>query len=200
MTIQGLWAMYVWAGAVAIAIVAGVWTATNHRDPRSSLAPQHVAGAALVGLFGWEMLVNLPGSVMGYWTLTAGLGDARGIEAQQAFVVAQAAFAIGAAFAVSGILRRRTWGAVLGIGLAAAIVVSSVLSFAQVTAIFESMGSDAYLSIVASIIGMRMIPALAAAVLLLWPLMRGRTRRLEAPGPSSVAASDDGADYPHLVS
>jgi hypothetical protein len=173
--------MYAWAAAVALAIAAGVWTATNHRDLRPSLAPQHVAGAALVGLFGWEMLVNLPGSVMGYFTLTAGLGDARGIEAQQAFLVGQAAFATGAAFAVSGILRRRTWGAVLGIGLAASTVVSTVLSFAQLTAVIEQMGSDVYISTLGSIIGMRTIPALAAVVLLLWPLMRGRTRRLEAP-------------------
>ena len=111
MTIGGQWALYVWAGAVVLAIVAGVWTATRHRDPRPSLAPQHVAGAVLIGLFGWEMLVNVPGSVVGYFTLTAGLGDVRRIEAQQAFVVAQAAYAIGAAFAVAGILRRRTWGA-----------------------------------------------------------------------------------------
>ncbi len=195
MTIEGQWALYVWAGAVVIAIVAGVWTATRHREPRASLAPQHVAGAALIGLFGWEMLVNVPGSVVGYFTLTAGLGDVRGIEAQQAYVVAQAAYAIGAAFAVAGILRRRTWGAVLGIGLASATVVSSVLSFAQVTAMFESMGGDAYLSILSSI-GMRMIPALAAIVLLLWPFVRGRTRRLEAPGEDvSVATSDDAADY-----
>ena len=145
----------------------------RHETPRApaSLAPQHVAGAALIGLFGWEMLVNVPGSVVGYFTLTAGLGDVRGIEAQQAFVVAQAAYAIGAAFAVGGILRRRTWGAVLGIGLASATVVSSALSFAQFTAMFESMGGDAYLSILSSI-GMRLIPALAAIVLLLWPFVR----------------------------
>ncbi len=183
MTIEGQWAMYVWTAAVAVAIVAGVWTATRHREPRPSLPPQHVAGAALVGLFGWEMLVNLPGSVVGYWTLTAGLGDVRGLEAQQAFVVAQAAYVIGAAFAVGGILRRRTWGAVLGIGLAAAVMVSSAFNFAQITALYaESMSGDAYLSTVASVIGMRMIPALAAIVLLLWPFIRQRTRRVDAPG------------------
>ncbi len=188
--------MYVWAGAVVLAIVAGVWTATRHRQPRSSLAPQHVAGAALIGLFGWEMLVNVPGSVIGYVSLTAGLGDVRGIEAQQAYVVAQAAYAIAAAFAVAGILRRKTWGAVLGIGLASATVVSSVLAFAQVTAMLESMESDAYLSIVASFIGMRLIPALAAIVLLLWPFVRARTRRLDAPGQDvPVATSDEAADY-----
>jgi hypothetical protein len=175
--------MYVWAGAVVIAILAGVWTATRHREPRLSLPPQHVAGAALIGLFGWEMLVNLPGSVVGYWTLTAGLGDVRGLEAQQAFVVAQAAYVIAAGFAVGGILRRRTWGAVLGIGLAAAVAVSSAFNFAQITALYaESMSGDAYISTVASVIGMRMIPALAAIVLLLWPFMRQSARRVDASG------------------
>jgi hypothetical protein len=189
--------MYVWAAAVAVAIAAGVWTATRRREPRASLAPQQAAGAALIGLFGWESLVDLPGSVIGYFSLSAGLGELRGLEAQQAFVVAHAAFVIAAGFAVAGILRRRTWGAVLGIGLAAAVVVLSALTFAQMQAIYaESMTGDAYFSVVASIIGMRMIPALAAVALLLWPLMRGRTRRLDiAAHEAPVVASDDAADY-----
>lgn len=78
MTTTEQWPMYVWAAAVALAIVAGAWTATNRREVRPALPVEHVAGAALVGLFGWEMLVNLPGSAMGYWSLTAGLGDVQG--------------------------------------------------------------------------------------------------------------------------
>ena len=40
--------MYVWTAAVAVAIVAGVWTATRHREPRPP-PPQHVAGARWSG-------------------------------------------------------------------------------------------------------------------------------------------------------
>ena len=117
--------MYVWAAVVALAIVVGAWTAMNRRALRPTLSPEHVAGAAMLGLFGWEMLVHLPGAIMGYWTLTAGLGDVRGVEGYQAFVAAQAAFVVAVAFAVVGILRRRAWGAILGIGLASARVVWS---------------------------------------------------------------------------
>ena len=190
MNIEGLWPMYAWAGVVALAIVAGIWSATNPRDVRPSLPPEHVAGATLLGLFGWEMLVHLPGSARGYWLLTAGLGDWRGLQAQQAFLVAQAAFAIGAGFAVVGILRRRTWGAVLGIGLASATVLSSILSFANIMAtIAESMSADAYWATVVSILGLRAIPALAAALLLLWPLVRRTARRIDAPDQEIVGVA-----------
>jgi hypothetical protein len=182
MNVEGLWPMYVWAAAVAAAIVAGIWSATNNHDLRLSVPHEHIAGAALVGLFGWEMLISLPGSVSGYLQLTAGLGDLRGVQAQQAFLAAQAAFAVGAGFAVMGILRRRTWGSVLGIGLALTLVVSSTLNLANITATMaESMSADAYWSTVASLIGMQAIPALAAAALLLWPLLRPAARQLESP-------------------
>ena len=73
------WAMYAWAAAVAGAVVAGLWVGTNRREIRPVLPLEHVAAAALIGSFGWEMLVTLPGSVIGYLTLTAGLGDVRGV-------------------------------------------------------------------------------------------------------------------------
>ncbi|MGH2382154.1 MAG: hypothetical protein ACRDG7_13170 [Candidatus Limnocylindria bacterium] len=173
MTTTEQWPMYAWAAAVALAIVAGAWTATNRREVRPALPVEHGAGAALVGLFGWEMLVNLPGSAMGYWSLTAGLGDVQGVAGHQAYVVAQAAFVVAAAFAVAGVLRRRTWGAVLGIGLAASVVLWSGLILFQTTSMYaEIMGSDAYLGIVSSLVGMRAIPAVVVVALLAWPLIR----------------------------
>jgi len=177
---EGLWAMYVWAATVALAIVAGIWSATTHRDVRPSLPTEHVAGVALLAFFGWEMLLGLPEAVKGYSLLSAGLGDLRDLQPQQAFLAAQAAFAIGTGFAVVGVLRRRTWGAVLGIGLAVSLVVASVLSFATVTATMaESMDPDTYWSFVVSIFGLRAIPALAAAALLLWPIVRPATGRAD---------------------
>lgn len=183
-------AMYVWAASVALAIVAGGWAAMNRRGIRPSLPPEHVAGAAIVGLIGWEMLVHLPGEWMAYWSVTAGLGDVRGLEGYQAYAVAQAAFVIAAAFAVFGILRRRTWGAILGIGLAAARVVwSGVGLFQTLTMYADSMSSDAILSLVSSGIGMQAIPALAAIALLAWPLLRRTTPRADESGRHWPAAA-----------
>ena len=194
MTTSQLWPMYVWAAAVALAVVAAAVTSNTRREIRSTLPIEHVAGAALVGLFGWEMLVNLPGSVLGYWTLTAGLGDVSGVRGQQAYVVAQAAFVVAAAFAVAGVLRRRTWGAVLGIGLAASVVLWSGLILFQTTALYaESMGTDTYLGVVSSLVGMRGIPAVVAIGLLAWPIVRRTTPSVRASDhdrPTAGAPAD----------
>ena len=188
------WAMYVWAAAVAIAVMVGIWYGTNRRGTRPGLPPEHVAAAALLGFFGWEMLVNLPASIIGLWSLTAGLGEARGAEGQQAFVLGQVAFVVGAAMAIAGILRRRTWGIALGIGLAAALVVSTVVNNAWILAsLGQSMGFDSYISIVTSAIG-RGVPALAVIGLLAWPLVRRSTSRAVSPRSngdwSATAASE----------
>ena len=176
------WAMYAWAAAVAGAVVAGLWVGTNRREIRPVLPLEHVAAAALIGSFGWEMLVTLPGSVIGYLTLTAGLGDVRGVEGQQAFVVAQGVYVAAAAAAIVGILRRRTWGFVLGIGLAAALAVWTLLNTIWTFVSFgESMGPDSYMSIVATTIGLRVVPAMVAIGLLAWPLVRHTTPRSTVP-------------------
>lgn len=189
MTVSQVWPSYGWTAAVAVAIVAGVWTAMRVREPLPVLPAEHVAGAALVGLFGWESLFQLPGAWMGYLHLIAGLGDVRGDEAQQAYVAALALFAIGSAFAVVGILRRRTWGAVLGIGLAAAVVVMIALVMVQtITMIGDAVGDDAYLSFALGSIGQRAIPALAAIVLLAWPLLRRPRPRAEEPDWPTASA------------
>lgn len=180
------WAMFVWAAAVALAVVAGVWVGTNHRVTRPELPLEHVAAATLIGYFGWEMLVNLPGSALGFWTLTAGLGEVRGVEGQQAFVVAQAVFVVAAAAAILGIMRRRSWGIVLGIGLAAAIVVWTVVNTIWIFQLFaESGGPDFYGSIVTTAVGLGIVPAVVAIGLLARPLRRRTGTR--APAGTSDA-------------
>jgi hypothetical protein len=181
------------AALVALAILAGGWTARSWPAVRRTLPLEHVAGATLVALLGWEMLINLPGTAVGYWFLTAGLAEASGVEGTEAFVVAQAAFVIAAALAVLGILRRRTWGSVLGIGLALAVVVWRVLimiTLFQLTGQGLDMGT--YVSVLANVIGMGAIPALAGAVLLGLPLLRRSPRPMDASGsgwrPESAAA------------
>ena len=192
MSVSQMWPSYAWAAVVAVAIVAGVWTAMKVREPRPVLPAQHVAGAALVGLFGWEGLFQLPGALMGYLNLIAGLGDVSGDEAQQAYVAALALFAIGAAFAVVGILRRRTWGAVLGMGLAAAVVVMIAIVMIQtISMVGSAIGDDAYLSFALGSVGQRAIPALAAIVLLAWPFLRRRAPRAEEPDwPTAPAPAE----------
>lgn len=187
--------MFVWAAVVALAIMAGAWTATNRRAIRPVLPFEHVAGAALLGVIGWEMLVHLPGAIMGYWSLTAGLGDVRGVEGYQAFVVAQAAFVVAVAFAVVGILRRRAWGAILGIGLASARVVwCGAILYETLMMLANAMGDDAYLDLAISLIGLQAIPALAAIALLAWPLLRRTTPRegSDADWPAAGAPADPG--------
>ena len=194
---QQQWPMFVWAAAVALAIVAGAWIAINRPQIRPTLPVEHVAGAALLGLFGWETLVDLPGVVMGYWTLTAGLGDVRGVEGDQAFVVAQAAFVVAAAFAVTGILRRRAWGAVLGIGLAASIVVRIGLVLFETTALYAvSMGGGTYFGVVSTLVGMQAIPALGIIALLGWPMIRRTTPPVGAADRDWPAAAAPGTEYP----
>ena len=89
---------FAWAALVALAIVVGGWTARTRPEVRSTLPLEHVAGATLLALVGWEMLINLPGTAVGYWTLTAGIGEVGGVQGTQAFVLAQAAFVVAAAF------------------------------------------------------------------------------------------------------
>ena len=182
--------MFVWAAAVVLALVAAAWTATNRRDACETLPLEHVAGAAILGVLGWEVLVRLPGTVMGYWSLTAGLGDVRGIEGYQVFVVAQAAFVIGAAFAIVGILRRRLWGAVLGIGLAVTRVVwSGAVLYEALSTFGDSMSNDVYLDFVTSVIGLQAVPAVVVIALLAWPLVRRTTPRAEASDAQWPAGS-----------
>ncbi len=181
------WAMYAWAGAVALTVFAGVWAATNQRSVRPVLPLEHVAAAALIGSFAWDMLVQLPGSIMGVWTLTAGLGDVLGDEPQQAFVAAQVLFVAAGAVAVPGILRRRVWGIVLGIGLSVALILWAVLSVSSLLArLGESMPPDVMTSILVNAIGLSVIPALAAIGLLAWPLVRRTT-----PRPTEAGADRD---------
>ncbi|MEO7295362.1 MAG: hypothetical protein ABIZ57_04395 [Candidatus Limnocylindria bacterium] len=194
---QEQWPMLVWAGAVALAIVAGAWTALSRPQVRATLNIQHVAGAALLGLFGWESLVNLPGVVTGYWTLTAGLGDVRGVEGDQTYVVAQVAFVVAAAFSVTGILRRRAWGAVLGIGLAASIVVWISLILFETTLLYaESMDGGTYFSLVSTLVGMQAIPALVIIALLAWPMIRRTTPPVGAADRDWPTAAAPGSEYP----
>lgn len=183
------WGLYGWAGLIVVSIAAAGWFAAN-RGPRARLPMAHVAGATLIALFGWEHLVDLPGSIGSYGNLTAGIADTRGLEAYQAFIAGSAVFVLAAALAVIGILRRRPWGIVLGIGLAASRVAWAVLVLLDPAANWGDMPEPMLL--ITNLIALRAGPAAAAIALLAWPLWRDRpasTDPVSAPaGPEPLPA------------
>ncbi len=170
-TLEG-WPVYLWAGALLLSILAASVTAASGRAPLAVLTPAQVAGATLVGLFGWQTLTNVPGLIKGYWDLTAGLGNVDGIEPQQVFVVGQIVFMIACAVAVYAILRRARWGTVLGIGLAATQIIWFVSIVIHNWSMYDSMPVEVMLDIMLGAFGAQVAPALAAMVLLAWPVPR----------------------------
>lgn len=166
------WPVYVWAGALLLSILAAGVMAASGRAPHTVLPAVHVAGATLIGLFGWQTLTNVPGLINGYWNLTAGLGDVDGIEPQQIFVVGQIVFMIACAVAVYAILRRARWGAVLGIGLAATQIIWFVSIMIHNWSLYDSMSGDVLLDVMLGAVGGQVVPALAAIILLAWPVSR----------------------------
>jgi hypothetical protein len=187
------WPMLTLAVTVALSVAVGAWAYVNRREPRPTLPLAHVAAAAILGLLGWEAVVYLPGAIAGYAALTAGLGDLRGLEVDQAYVVALAAFAAGIAAAVVGVLRRWVWGVVLGIGLAVSQLAMTIAAVAQTIVILgdAAVGETMYIEFVGTTIALRAVPPIAAIVLLVWPLVRG------ASAPTSVAnTAGPGAAHP----
>jgi hypothetical protein len=168
-TVSQVWPLYAWAAVVTAAIVAGVWTALKVREARSVLPLEHVAGAALVGLFGWESIFQLPGAWVGFLSLTAGMGsDVSGDEAQQAYVAALALFAIGSAAAV--------------------VVMLAIVMIQTISMVGSAVGDDTYLTFVLGSVGQRAVPALAAIALLAWPLVRRPAPHPEEPAWPTAGA------------
>lgn len=190
---QEPWTLYAWAGVVLLVLAVGVWAATNRREIRPTLPPEHVAGATILGLFGWQRLVDLPGLLTGYWAASAGIGTVPGLEGPQAFVVAEVAFIVAVAFAVAGILRRRAWGTVLGIALATAIVAWSLVQLAANLQVIGGAATDElFLSLATNAIGLRIVPALVALICLAAPLRR----TLMPPAEPAPAWRGEPADRP----
>jgi len=179
------WSAWTFAITVALAVLVAGWTARVRPEPRPTLPLAHVAAAALLGTLGWEALNMLPGTITGLFLATTGIPEPRGAEANQAFAAASILFVVACALAVAGILRRRIWGAVLGIGVALVRVAVGVTVLIQWLLLSgEVVGDSNYIPTAMSIIGMSLVPPLVAVGLLAWPLLR----------PSSAAAVPPGAD------
>jgi hypothetical protein len=179
------WLFWTFSAGTALTVAAGLLATRAGREWVTTLPMAHVAGIVLVALFGWESLVYLPGTIQTYVIGVAGIADPPNVEGYQAFMVASVAFVIAAALAIYGILRRRPWGVVLGIGVAGTRLVTALVSTANLfTLNGDFFGPDAVGWNAAIFLAERAIPAIAAIVLLLWPLLRGS--RTEAPPLEAV--------------
>jgi hypothetical protein len=171
-----MWTTWLTIGVIAVAMIAAAWTALNRPRPRPELPVHHAAAAALIGYVAWEALTLLPGFFDTYLTATAGIDDVGSVLlGQRAYLIAATAAVAGSAIAIVGILRRRAWGAVLGIGLAAAHVIGSVATVINV-AILESgaevAGGENYFALIAPTLLLGAVPSIVAIGLLAWPMIR----------------------------
>ena len=183
------WTTWIAAAVTAVAVAAAAWTALNRRRPLAELPLQHAAAAALLGYVAWEGLTQLPGFITTYLTATSGLDDLGNVLlAQRVYLIVGAAFVVGVAIAIVGVLRRHKWGAVLGIGLAASHVIGSVATLVSL-GIFESgaevFGDGGYFALVAPTLVMGAVPPIIAIGLLAWPMIR-RSPGTTPPRPEPV--------------
>lgn len=170
------WPMLTLAVTVAIAVAAAAWAYANRSIRRPTLPLPHVAAAGLVGFLGWEIVVYLPGAILGYVALTVGIREA-GVEINQALVVTQVIFVVAAALAVVGVLRRRTWGIILALGLSVARLATTGAVVAQTIVLgtnAQVIGDIDYLAVVRTTLALQAVPPIVAIGLLAWPLLRGR--------------------------
>jgi len=122
-------------------------------------------------VIGWQALVNLPGTVLQYFTTFAGIGVPTGESAYEAYVVAACVFVAASAVAVVAILRRRPWGSVLGIGLCVAHIGTSLVGIASMLSLMGNLGGDPNLTWYTISFALSAVPAIVGIVLLAGPLL-----------------------------
>jgi hypothetical protein len=169
---------YAWTlfAAVAAAIVVGAaaWLLWPRRSER--LPMEHVAGAALVAAGGWQLLVDLPASLVQVFVINSGIPNAP-LTSVHVFVIAHAAVVLAAAVAIVGVLRREVWGAALGIGVSGAMATRTVLGIASLLTMIGPEGMpDGQLAWLVAQSALQAVPPIAAAVLLAPPFWRERRR------------------------
>ena len=169
-----VWTQWLFVGGVIAAFAAAGWAAVRYPRPQPELPMEHVAAAALIGLVAWDSLVDVPELV----AITSG----------PYALTAASVFVAGTVIATVGILRRRVWGAVLGIGLAATQVLGGAAAIIQLATFdAETVGETSYLEFIAPTIVMDSIPLLVAIGLLVWPLRRRSSATDdEGPGPADT--------------
>jgi hypothetical protein len=162
------WAAWLIIGATGVTLALAAAAAIAERRRFAALVPAHVAGATVLGVIGWEWLVNLPGILADTSLLYRGLSGAPGELGAQLLGAAFVAFVAGAFVAVVGIARRRPWAVVLGIGIA--ITRLALVAISIVRAIGFELPADQGLAWLATIVATA-VPPIAAIVLLVWPIV-----------------------------
>lgn len=180
-----LWLML---AAVAATLAATFFAARVWPGPQPALPLEHVAAAALVGVIGWEALINLPSTYVILFLRYAGISDAPGQLGDQALVVVATAYVVASAVAIVGVLRRRAWGVVLAVAVCIGRVmtgVTSTVAWLNLVGGFDASDPNYLLTILSFALGV--VPALVAIGLLAWPFIRapGEAARLERQAPAS---------------
>lgn len=164
------WMLWGWIAVVAGGIVAAVVTRVLWPTGMSGLHLRHVAGATLIGVVGWMALLWLPSTLIQLTSPISRLPDAGGTSPYGPYVLAAIAVVVGSAVAVIGILRRKRWGTVLGVGMSAAYVGTSILGAVGWLAVMgEATGDGGILIVYGAVYLLGAVAALVAIALLVWP-------------------------------
>jgi hypothetical protein len=165
------WQAWGLAAAVGVAIAAAIVARVLLPGARERLPVEHVAAAAIIGVLAWEAAIQLPGNLISFLSIGAGLGGFI-VTPLQVYVVAASLSTIAMFVAVVAILRRQIWGVALGVGVGLVQVAMSavgVVSLLGMTA--QGMPEDQLLWLLVSV-GLRAVPGIVAVALLLRPLRR----------------------------
>jgi hypothetical protein len=165
------WQAWGFAVAVGVAIAAAIVARVLLPGALERLPIEHVAAAAIIGVAGWEAAIQLPGNLISFLSIGAGLGEFI-VTPLQVYVLAASLSTIAMFLAVIAILRRQIWGVALGVGVGLVQVAMSavgVVSLLGMTA--QGMPEDQLLWLLVSV-GLRAVPGIVAVALLLRPLRR----------------------------
>lgn len=165
------WQAWGFAAAVGVAIAAAIVARVLLPGALERLPIEHVAAAAIIGVVGWEAAIQLPGNLISFLSIGAGLGTFI-VTPLQVYVFAASLSTIAMFVAVIAILRRQIWGVALGVGVGLVQVAMSavgVVSLLGMTA--QGMPEDQLLWLLVSV-GLRAVPGIVAVALLLRPLRR----------------------------
>ncbi len=114
--IEELWVVWAFALMVGLAVAAAIVIGRTGRERLPTLSPHHAAGAAILGVIGWEVAIYLPGS---FQTLTVAIlpGPGEAALPSALYVLTQGVYVAATVVAVVFVLRRHVWAAILAIGL-----------------------------------------------------------------------------------
>ena len=168
--IEELWFVWAFALMVGLAVAAAIVIGRTGRERLPTLSPHHAAGAAILGVIGWEVAIYLPGSVQ---TLTVAIlpGPGEAALPSALFVLTQGVYVAATVVAVVFVLRQHVWAAILAIGLCLVRIGLMTMNLSQFV---QRAGDDP--SAVAQLVPFALltVPAAVAIWLFAQPLTRGK--------------------------